>query len=25
VVLGDGTLPLPILQAQVEKWIQSEK
>jgi uncharacterized protein (DUF885 family) len=21
VVLGDGTLPLPILQAQVEKWI----
>jgi uncharacterized protein (DUF885 family) len=25
VVLGDGTLPLPILQAQVEKWIQSER
>ena len=25
VVLGDGTLPLPILQAQVEKWIAAEK
>ena len=25
VVLGDGTLPLPILQAQVEKWIVAEK
>jgi len=23
VVLGDGTLPLPILQAQVERWIQN--
>jgi uncharacterized protein (DUF885 family) len=25
VVLGDGTLPLPILQAQVEKWIAAAK
>jgi len=25
VVLGDGTLPLPILRAQVEKWIAAEK
>jgi uncharacterized protein (DUF885 family) len=25
VVLGDGTLPLPILQAQVERWIAKEK
>jgi uncharacterized protein (DUF885 family) len=25
VVLGDGTLPLPILQAQVETWIAAEK
>ena len=25
VVLGDGTLPLPILQAQVEKWIAAER
>jgi len=25
VVLADGTLPLPILQAQVEKWIAAEK
>ena len=25
VVLGDGTLPLPILQAQVEKWIAAGK
>jgi uncharacterized protein (DUF885 family) len=25
VVLGDGTLPLPILEAQVEKWIAGAK
>jgi len=25
VVLGDGTLPLPILEAQVEKWIAATK
>jgi len=25
VVLGEGTLPLPILQAQVEKWIAGER
>jgi uncharacterized protein (DUF885 family) len=25
VVLGDGTLPLPILQAQVERWIAATK
>jgi uncharacterized protein (DUF885 family) len=25
VVLGDGTLPLPILQAQVERWIAASK
>jgi len=25
VVLGDGTLPLPILQAQVERWIKASK
>jgi uncharacterized protein (DUF885 family) len=25
VVLGDGTLPLPILEAQVDRWIASEK
>lgn len=25
VVLGDGTLPLPVLQAQVERWIASSK
>jgi uncharacterized protein (DUF885 family) len=25
VVLGDGTLPLPILQARVEEWIAKSK
>jgi uncharacterized protein (DUF885 family) len=25
IVLGDGTLPLPILQAQVERWIADAK
>jgi uncharacterized protein (DUF885 family) len=25
VVLGDGTLPLPILEAQVQRWIDSAK
>jgi uncharacterized protein (DUF885 family) len=25
VVIGDGTLPLPILEAQVDRWIASEK
>jgi len=25
VVLGDGTLPLPILEAQVQRWIDGEK
>ncbi|GAB3428172.1 DUF885 domain-containing protein [Massilia solisilvae] len=25
VVMGDGTLPLPILEAQVDKWIASQK
>jgi uncharacterized protein (DUF885 family) len=25
VVLGDGTLPLPILEAQVQRWIDSQK
>jgi uncharacterized protein (DUF885 family) len=25
VVLGDGTLPLPILQAQVDRWIAAQK
>jgi uncharacterized protein (DUF885 family) len=25
VVLGDGTLPMPILQAQVERWIAASK
>jgi uncharacterized protein (DUF885 family) len=24
-VLGDGTLPLPILEAQVQRWIDSQK
>jgi uncharacterized protein (DUF885 family) len=25
VVIGDGTLPMPILEAQVEKWIAQNK
>jgi uncharacterized protein (DUF885 family) len=25
VVLGDGTLPLPILEAQVNRWIAGER
>jgi uncharacterized protein (DUF885 family) len=25
VVLGDGTLPLPILEAQVNRWIESQR
>jgi uncharacterized protein (DUF885 family) len=25
VVLGDGTLPLPILESQVNRWIESAK
>jgi uncharacterized protein (DUF885 family) len=25
VVLGDGTLPLPILEAQVQRWIDSQR
>jgi uncharacterized protein (DUF885 family) len=25
VVLGDGTLPLPILEAQVNRWIDSSR
>lgn len=25
VVLGDGTLPLPILQARVERWIAATR
>jgi len=25
IVLGDGTLPLPILQAQVERWIADSR
>jgi uncharacterized protein (DUF885 family) len=25
VVVGDGTLPLPILEAQVDAWIAKEK
>jgi uncharacterized protein (DUF885 family) len=25
VVLGDGTLPLPILESQVNRWIEGAK
>jgi uncharacterized protein (DUF885 family) len=25
VVIGDGTLPLPILESQVNRWIASSK
>jgi uncharacterized protein (DUF885 family) len=25
VVIGDGTLPLPVLEAQVNRWIAKER
>lgn len=25
IVIGDGTLPLPILEAQIDRWIEKEK